>query len=1018
MKCAFAIIVFFLSLTSFSQTSEKYNSPYAVYYSAEELFQKQQYAAARIEFRVFADSLKNPENPLYIKALYYEGLAALELFNNDAIALLTTFLRTYPESIYIHSITFKLGKYYYQKKDFKNTLVWFSKLNVQDLEAEDRDEFLFKLGYAYFYEKQYPEARSAFYAIKDGNSLYAASGLYYFSHIAYMDKSYQTALDGFLKLHGSTTFGRLVPYYIAQIYYLQRKYKEVTEYAPTILDTANIFNKDDINHLIGDAFYRISKYDEAVPYLEAFYEKANTTRQDNYTLGYAYYKSGQYEKAIKMFDKVGREKDSLGQAAYYHVAECYVKLDKLIPARAAFEDAAKTSIDPILSEDALYQYAVLSYKLDVNPFDEAVLALEEYLRKYPNSPRKNDVYHYLVNVYTTTNNYDKALASMDKIPQKDTKLKAAYQLVAFNKGVKHFLESAYSKAISAFELAEKYSVNPEITVKCKYWSAEAFFKSNKPDQAISLFKEVVALPQAGSLKADAYYTLGYVYLKKQAIDLSIESFRMFVQSPITNKNKLADGYMRAADGYYMTKQNENAIRYYQAVLDLHSGFEDQALYYMAKSYGFSEKMNEKITQLLDIINNYPSSRYVLQAVYEVALSYKALSELDKAKRYFEQVVADYPNSDLVVASKIEIADIHYKKWEYAKAEAAYKEILTSHGNDRDVCEKTVRGLVDVYAALKQPEKATDLAAQYACANISIEEQEGLFYSPAIEAYRDSSFSVAITLFEKYLTKFEDGKYKVDALYYLAESCFHSEQKDKAMEHYLTLLKLTTNSYTEFAASKAAQYFYNKGEFEAAIPCYARLEAISSKPAVIFNAKLGLMRANFKVENWQNATQYAKQVLESSQVTTSIRLEAEYAQGMSFFYLMKYDLARPSLEWVIKNTTTAWAAEAKYALAEAAFKQQELDKADAEIRALIKMKPAYNYWIAKGLILQTKVLIGKDDLFQAEQTLSSVIDNYPEKEDGILAEANELWDELMQLKNPTKSLEKKQERVIEVNEKGN
>ncbi len=137
-----------------------------------------------------------------------------------------------------------------------------------------------------------------------------------------------------------------------------------------------------------------------------------------------------------------------------------------------------------------------------------------------------------------------------------------------------------------------------------------------------------------------------------------------------------------------------------------------------------------------------------------------------------------------------------------------------------------------------------------------------------------------------------------------------------------------------------------------------------------------------------------------------------------FYLNNFDLARPSLEWVIKNTTTVWAAEAKYSLAESAFKMQELDKADGEIRALLKMKPAYNYWVAKGLILQTRVLIGKDDLFQAEQTLKSVIDNYPDKEDGILSEANELWDELMQLKNPPKAVEKEQETVIEVKEGGN
>jgi tetratricopeptide (TPR) repeat protein len=323
--------------------------------------------------------------------------------------------------------------------------------------------------------------------------------------------------------------------------------------------------------------------------------------------------------------------------------------------------------------------------------------------------------------------------------------------------------------------------------------------------------------------------------------------------------------MRAADGYYMTKQNENAIRYYQSALDLNAGFEDQALYYMAKTYGFSDNSGEKIKHLLDIINNYKNSKYILQSVYEVALSYKAIADLDKAKRYFEQVISDYPNSDLVANSKIEIADIYYKKWEYAKAENDYKQILEAHGEDRGVCEKAVRGLVDVYAALKQPEKASDLAGQYACANISLEEQEGLFYSPAIEAYRDSSYSTAIPLLEKYLEKFPAGKYNVDAQYYLAYSYESTGNADKSIETYKKLLELPNNSYTDYASSKVSQHYYNNGDFEAAIPYYERLEKTSSKPAVLFNAKLGLMRCNYQIENWTNSAVYAKTVLQSSKL---------------------------------------------------------------------------------------------------------------------------------------------------------
>ena len=161
--------------------------------------------------------------------------------------------------------------------------------------------------------------------------------------------------------------------------------------------------------------------------------------------------------------------------------------------------------------------------------------------------------------------------------------------------------------------------------------------------------------------------------------------------------------------------------------------------------------------------------------------------------------------------------------------------------------------------------------------------------------------------------------------------------------------------------------------------------------------------------------YAKEVLTSSQINNTLKLEAEYAKGMSNYRAENYTEAKTSLEWIVKNTTTVMGAEAKFTLAEMYYKLQDYTKSDTEIKALLKMKPAYNYWVAKGLILQTRVLIVKDDLFQAEQTLKSVMDHYPDQTDGVIAEANELWDELMQLKNKTKQVEETNETVIELNE---
>jgi hypothetical protein len=94
------LVLILLPLTTFGQQTEKYVSDYTTFYKAEELYEKAQFSAAREEFRTFVNQFKNENDPLYIKALYYEGISALELFNNDAIPLLQAFNKKYPENIY------------------------------------------------------------------------------------------------------------------------------------------------------------------------------------------------------------------------------------------------------------------------------------------------------------------------------------------------------------------------------------------------------------------------------------------------------------------------------------------------------------------------------------------------------------------------------------------------------------------------------------------------------------------------------------------------------------------------------------------------------------------------------------------------------------------------------------------------------------------------------------------------------------------------------------------------------
>jgi len=129
------------------------------------------------------------------------------------------------------------------RKKYHDAVRWFKKVDKNDLSHEDQPEYYFKSGYSCYMTGDSVNARLAFFEIKDIDTKFSSPALYYYSHIAYSSKNYETALEGFKRLIDDETFAPIVPYYITQIYYLQEKYDELIQYAPSMLE--KIYRKED-----------------------------------------------------------------------------------------------------------------------------------------------------------------------------------------------------------------------------------------------------------------------------------------------------------------------------------------------------------------------------------------------------------------------------------------------------------------------------------------------------------------------------------------------------------------------------------------------------------------------------------------------------------------------------------------------------------------------------------------------------------------------------------------------------
>lgn len=1010
MKAIFAILsVFFCVTVSLAQTSEKYSGKYADFFRAEELFEKEQFGAAKKIFREFHSTFKDKNDPLYIKARYYEGISALELYNNDAIQLLISFNQEYPENIHKKNIFFKIGQHEYQRKRYEDAIEWMEQINPLDLDSSLRDEYHFKLGYSHFQLEDFTSARDYFFEIKDNSSQYAAPALYYYSHIAYTNKTYQEALIGFETLVDHKSFKADAPYYITQIYHRQEKFEKLIAFSPKKIDSVKSNYLPEMNRLIGNAYFQLERYDEAAFHLKVFNKKAETSREDDYQLGFAYYKSEYYEKAIKMFERVARKKDELGQTALYHAAESYLKLDEQNYARSAFEAAAQIDDNLDIKEDALFNYAILSYELDYNPYNDAKRAFEQFLQEFPNSKRTEDVYGYLVNVYANTNQYSEALKALDEISQKDSKQKTAYQIIAFNMGIDLLEQNKNREAIDALKLVEKHNINTNITGKSYYWRGEAYYRLQEYQQAIRNYRDFIAIP--GSIKEGfkelAYYNIAYIYYEQEDYTQAIESFRTFTQLPSNNdKLRKSDAFIRIADAYY-TKENPDfdaAVLNYSKAAELNQNNRDRALFYMAKSYGFIfEKRDQKVSTLRDIVNNHRNSKYSIPSIFELGLTLKNSGKLKESTPYFEQIINDYPRNILVKSALIELGDIKYKLKDYPAAESYFNRVLSEFSLNDEQCREATKGLQDVYSASRQQEKIAELAEKYACARITEDDKEELYYETANRLYLDEDYDAAVPEIKKYLAEYPDGRFALQFTSYLGDIFYQRDEKGQALIYYERIIEAPNNAFTEEALIRSSKTYYNDGKYEDALPLYSRLKPLASTPQVVYNTSVGLMRCNFILKFYPNAAAEALEVLDHNLRNENHVLEANYIAGMSLFHQEKYREAKDYLRWTADNTGQVRGTEALHTLGECYFKLDELKEAEDLHKELMSRKPSYDFWIAKSLILQAKVHMKKNDLLQAETTINTVLNNYPNEEDGIIDEATKVKNELMQLKNEPKSI---------------
>ncbi|HEX7585525.1 MAG TPA: tetratricopeptide repeat protein, partial [Prolixibacteraceae bacterium] len=842
---------------------------------------------------------------------------------------------------------------------------------------------------------------------------YAAPAQYYWGHIQYLKGNYESALQEFLKLKKNPVFEKVIPFYISQIYYKQAKYREVVEYTAPLINTVSVDQQPELARILGDSYFHLREFKEAVQFLEFYLKnKNNKGREENYMLGYCYYLNSEEAKAIPHLEIASKGKDELAQNAYYHLADCYVVTNDKNKARQAFEAASEFDFDPKIKEDALFNYAKITYELSYSPFNETIKAFDKYITLCPNAERNDMAYDYLVKVYMRTSNYRDAMASIENIKVKSPSVKKAYQRVAYYRALECFNNLDYKAAVENFDKSiEAGDFNKNYLALDQFWKAEAMFRLNDFNKAISGYNIFLKSPGAFSLPEfkTAHYNLAYAYFQLKDYENAADFFKKYLNIETDLRSeKVADAYNRLGDCDFLNRDYVLAITNYDKALKMNVYDADYALFQKAFCLGLQRDNQGKISALQSLIQNYPKSSYQDDALFELGRTYERINQPQMAISNYKDLISKYPQSSFLNKALVQLGLVYYNANDFKTSVGYYKQVIDRSPNSPET-QAALAGMKNSYVEMNEVDTYFDYTSKLGPGvQVSVNEQDSLSYQAAEKLYMAHDKKARLQ-FEKYLTQFPNGSFILNSHFYLAESLYSDGENDKALAEYEIVLGQPDNYFTPTSLIKAAGLHYNAKNYKQALAYFERYAKISDSGNNSLDASTGIMRCQFQLASYQACIDAANKVLGSEKVSDILKRETNYMLGVSYYKLGYQDKAFPILKTLSAETNSAEGAESKFLVAEILFEKQKLKEAESEIMDFIDKNSPHQYWLAKSFILLSDIYLKNGDEFQAKHTLTSIVDNYPEPNDGIMEITRQKLQvieagEASQTKNESKPLE--------------
>ncbi len=972
---------FVFSSVLFSQQTAVFTDDLAAYQQAVSLYNNKQYQAAQLAFSKIKAGTSNES--LEADCSYYIANAAIRLNQQNAEQMMEQFVENYPTSTKRNNAFMEVGTYYFEIGRYPQAEKWFDKVEERNLTMAEKERLNFQKGYTYFQTKRTNEAKKYFNRVTTSKE-YGSQAKYYLGYMAYEGDDYAEANQYFEGIEDDDRLSENLSYYQADMNFKLGEFEKAILMGKEQYGKSNPQEKSQLSKIIGESYFNLGQYEAAIPYLSEYKgTRGKWNNTDYYQLGYAYYKQGEYAKAIAEFNKIIDGKNAVAQNAYYHLGESYLKQDQKQQALNVFKNASEMDFSAQIQEDAFYNYAKLSYEIG-NAYQSVPQVLTAYLEKYPKTNNKTEIEDLLIDSYISSKNFKAALDLLENNKSFGNKL--AYQKVAFYRGLELYNENNYAEAKTLFEKSLKEPRDPRFTARATYWKAESDYQLSNYEQAVIGFRQFQQLPESNDTPeaVNSHYSLAYTHFKTKNYTDAISAFEKFLnQSDIDNQRK-KDANLRLADSYFVTSQYWPAMESYNKVIAAGGKDADYAAFQKAISYGFVDRTDTKLEELVAFERNHPTSGYRDVAFYELGNTYLAQNKNNEAIQAYDKLINKLPKSSYVPRALLKKALILNNTDKPEQALTVFKRVANDYPSSPEAMQ-AVSSAKLIYIDLGKVGEYASWVRTLDFVEVADAELDQATFESAENRYLQNDSKQAMTLFEKYLNEFPNGIHSLSANFYLGQLYYGDNQKSKAREKYEFVVSKEQNEFSEKALSRLSEIYLEDRDYEKALPVLKRLEAEATFPQNVIFAQSNLMKSHYELKNYEEAVTNAEKVLANSEIDNRVKSDAQIIIARAAMQTDQEAKAKTAYSEVSKIATGELAAESLYYDAYFKHKEGNYQASNTAVQTLAKDYSGYKNWGGKGLVIMAKNFYALEDAYQATYILENVINNFSDFPE-ILSEA--------------------------------